>query len=56
MQLNQAHYFSVLNFFNNRSTNASAESFSAKVKALGGTSRGVRDTEFFLFRQAKIYA
>lgn len=52
----QAHYLSILNFFNNRSTNAAAESFNAKVKAFRATSRGVRDTTFFLFRLAKIYA
>jgi transposase len=50
------HYLSILNFFNNRSTNASAESFNAKVKAFRATSSGVRDTTFFLFRLAKIYA
>ncbi|MEJ5054854.1 transposase [Sphingobacterium sp. MYb382] len=27
------HYPKILNYFNNRSTNASAESFSAKIKA-----------------------
>jgi len=52
----QAHYDSILNFFDNRSTNASAESFNAKVKAFRATSRGVRDTVFFLFRLANIYA
>lgn len=52
----QAHYLSILNFFNNRSTNASAESFNAKVKAFRATARGVRDTTFFLFRLANIYA
>ncbi|MEO6520939.1 MAG: transposase [Mucilaginibacter sp.] len=52
----QTHYESILNFFNNRSTNASAESFNAKVKAFRATSRGVRDTAFFLFRLTKIYA
>lgn len=52
----QQHYESILNFFDNRSTNASAESFNAKVKAFRATSRGVRDTTFFLFRLAKIYA
>ncbi|KAA9331136.1 ISAon1 family transposase [Adhaeribacter soli] len=52
----QAHYLSILNFFNNRSTNAAAESFNAKVKAFRATSRGVRDTAFFLFRLANIYA
>ncbi len=52
----QQHYNSILNFFDNRSTNASAESFNAKIKAFRATSRGVRDTTFFLFRLAKIYA
>ncbi len=50
------HYESILNFFDNRSTNASAESFNAKIKAFRATSRGVRDTTFFLFRLANIYA
>ena len=52
----QTHYESILNFFNNRSTNASAESFNAKIKAFRATSRGVRDTTFFLFRLANLYA
>ena len=50
------HYESILNFFDNRSTNASAESFNAKIKAFRASLRGVRDTDFFLFRLAKIYA
>lgn len=52
----QTHYQAILNFFINRSTNASAESFNAKIKALRASSRGVRDIEFFLFRLANIYA
>ena len=52
----QNHYLSILNFFNNRSTNASAGSFNAKVKAFRAALRGVRDTSFFLFRLANIYA
>jgi transposase len=52
----ESHYLSILNFFNNRSTNASAESFNAKIKAFRASLRGVRDTTFFLFRLAKIYA
>ena len=52
----QTHYISILNFFINRSTNAAAESFNAKVKAFRTTSRGVRDIPFFLFRLANIYA
>lgn len=52
----ETHYESILNFFNNRSTNASAESFNAKIKAFRSSSRGVRDIAFFLFRLANIYA
>jgi transposase len=51
-----SHYPEVLNFFDNRSTNASAESFNAKIKAFRATLRGVNDTSYFLFRVAKIYA
>lgn len=51
-----SHYPEVLNFFDNRSTNASAESFNAKIKAFRATQRGVTDIPFFLFRLAKIYA
>lgn len=50
------HYKEILNFFDNRSTNASAESFNAKLKAFRTNLRGVRDITFFLFRVAKIYA
>jgi|GEM_PF-1170163 len=52
----QHHYLSILNFFNNRATNASAESFNAKIKAFRNAMRGVRDVELFLFRLSKIYA
>ena len=52
----QAHYLTILNFFNNKSTNAGAESFNAKIKAFRATARGVRDTTFFLFRLSNIYA
>jgi len=51
-----AHYAEILNFFDNRSTNASAESFNAKIKAFRAIQRGVTDTSFFMFRLAKIYA
>ncbi|MDX9695525.1 MAG: transposase, partial [Bacteroidales bacterium] len=51
-----SHYINILNFFDNRSTNASAESFNAKLKAFRSSLRGVNDTSFFLYRVAKIYA
>ena len=50
------HYEEILNFFINRSTNASAESFNAKLKAFRASLRGVSDIKFFLFRVSKIYA
>lgn len=52
----QNHYLGILNFFNNRATNAAAESFNAKIKAFRNAMRGVRDVEFFLFRLIKLYA
>ena len=52
----EAHYETILNYFDNRSTNASAESFNAKIKAFRTAFRGVRDIKFFLFRVTKIYA
>ncbi|WP_240377647.1 transposase [Arachidicoccus soli] len=39
-----------------RSTNASAESFNAKVKAFRSQFRGVKSIEFFLYRLTKLYA
>jgi transposase len=50
------HYDNILNYFNNRSTNASAESFNAKIKEFRRQFRGVRDIPFFLFRLCKLYA
>ena len=50
------NYRSILNYFINRSTNASAESFNAKIKAFRSQFRGVRNVEFFLFRLTKIFA
>ncbi|MFH7019075.1 transposase [Flavobacterium sp. FlaQc-47] len=49
------HYQRILNYFDNRSTNASAESFNAKIKAFRSQFRGVRNVEFFLFRLTNIY-
>jgi transposase len=52
----QMHYEQILNYFNNRSTNASAESFNAKIKEFRTQFRGVRDVKFFLYRLTKLYA
>ncbi len=46
----------ILNFFNQRSTNANAESFNAKIKLFRANQRGVKDTKFFLFRLSKLFA
>ena len=50
------NYRSILNYFKNRSTNASAESFNAKIKAFRSQFRGVKNVEFFLFRLTRIFA
>jgi len=50
------HYEEILNFFINRSTNASTEFFNAKIKAFRASLRGVVDIPFFLYRLTKIYA
>lgn len=50
------HYQTILNYFDNRSTNASAESFNAKIKAFRSQFRGVRNVEFFLYRLTQLYA
>ncbi len=50
------HYEEILNFFVNRSTNAFAESFNAKIKAFRAQLRGVTDLKFFLYRLTKLFA
>ena len=50
------NYQGIVNYFDNRSTNASAESFNAKIKAFRAQFRGVRNVEYFLFRLTQIYA
>ena len=50
------HYDEILNFYNNRASNAMAESFNAKIKLFRANLRGVADKKFFLFRIAKLYA
>ena len=50
------HHKTILNYFDNYSTNASAESFNAKIKAFRAQYRGVGNINFFLFRITKLYA
>ena len=52
----KANFENILNFFNNRNTNANAESFNAKIKLFRANLRGVTDTCFFLFRLHKLLA
>lgn len=46
----------VLNYFDYRLTNASAEALNTKIKAFRAQLRGVLDLKFFLFRLTRIYA
>jgi len=50
------HLETILNFFNNRNTNANAESFNSKIKLFRANQRGVKDVTFFLFRLEKLFA
>jgi len=50
MQSVKAHEGTILNYFPERSTNASAESFNAKLKGFRALVRGVSDMKFFLYR------
>ena len=50
------HNRTIINYFEERLTNASAESFNAKIKAFRSQFRGVGDIRFFMFRLATQYA
>lgn len=50
------HNATIINYFQNRLTNASAESFNAKIKALRTQFRGVGDICFFMYRLATLYS
>lgn len=50
------HLNNILNFFNNRNTNANAESFNSKIKIFRANLRGVTDVKFFLFRLQNLFA
>ena len=52
----QNHNDTILNYFLDRLTNASAESFNAKIKAFRTQLRGVTDVRFFMFRLATLYS
>ena len=50
------NFDNILNFFINRTTNAFAESFNAKIKHFRANLRGVKNIIFFLFRLNKLFA
>ncbi|WP_299576465.1 transposase [uncultured Sunxiuqinia sp.] len=52
----ETHHDTIINYFNQRSTNAAVESFNAKIKEFRRQFRGVTDVKFFLYRLCKIYA
>ena len=52
----KVRWSNILNFFNNRSTNAHAESLNAQIKLFRANLRGVTDTKYFLYRLQKIFA
>ena len=47
------HYDEILNYYTNRSTNASAEQLNSKIKAFRKSLRGVQDLKFFFFPTPK---
>lgn len=49
------HNETIINYFHDRLTNASAESFNAKIKELRRQFRGIQDIAFFIFRIGKLY-
>ena len=49
------HNDTIINYFEDRLTNASAESFNAKIKAFRTQFRGVGDIGFFIYRLATLY-
>lgn len=50
------HNATIVNYFQDRLTNASAESFNAKIKAFRTQFRGVGDIKFFMYRMATLYS
>ena len=50
------HNATIINYFEDRLTNASAESFNAKIKAFRTQFRGVGDIKFFMYRIATLYS
>ena len=45
----------ILNYFNNRETNASAESLNSKMKCFRSSQRGVRDAKYYFYRSVTVF-
>ncbi|WP_245535997.1 transposase [Psychroflexus torquis] len=45
-----------MNYINNKSTNATTESFNAKIKEFRTQFRSLRDVKLFLYKLAKLFA
>ena len=56
IEIFENHHDTIINYFENRLTNASAESFNAKIKAFRTQFRGVGDIKFFMYRLATLYS
>ena len=50
------HSETIINYFEERLTYASAESFNAKIKAFRTQFRGAGDVRFFMYRLATLYS
>ncbi|MBW3521125.1 transposase [Chryseobacterium sp. NKUCC03_KSP] len=46
----------MLNYFEEKSTKALAESFNVKIKNFRSRLGGIKDKTFFLFRLSKLFA
>lgn len=51
----ELNFTNITNFFDNRSTNAFAESFNAKIKRFRTQLKGVTDKKFFIYRIHKLF-
>ena len=52
----ESHLGGILNYLENRATNASIENFNRKLKSLLVSVRGVRNKDLFFYRLIMLYA
>lgn len=55
LQSIRLHEETILNYFEDRLTNASAESFNSKLKGFRSVLRGVADIKFFMYRISMLF-